>query len=166
MRKYVDTEIDRKTIYRYIDDMEELGFDVSRYDNEDKGYKLIGHKLEEYEIKIITEAIASSRFITKKKTEELIDKILKFRAIYTKRDIDRNIFIDNRCKSINEEIFINIDKINAAIREKKKITFNYYDYNYKKELSQRLNNNNKIKVYKVNTVSIILKNENYYLIWR
>lgn len=164
MKKYINVEIDRRTIYRYIDDMNKLGFEVSKYDNEDKGYKLIGHKLEEYEIKIITDAIASSRFITKKKTEELIDKILKFRPIYTKRDIERNIFIDNRCKSINEEIFINIDKINTAIREKKKIVFNYYDYNYEKELSPRLDNDNKIKLYKVNPISIILKNENYYLI--
>ncbi|QJA07659.1 WYL domain-containing protein [Romboutsia sp. CE17] len=164
MKKYINVGIDRRTIYRYIDDMDKLGFDISKYDNEDKGYKLIGHKLEEYEVKIISDAIASSRFITKKKTEELIDKILKFRAIYTKRDIDRNIFIDDRCKSVNEEIFINIDKINTAIRDKKKIIFNYYDYNYKKELSPRLNSDNKIKVYKVNPVSIILKNENYYLI--
>jgi predicted DNA-binding transcriptional regulator YafY len=164
MKRYINVGVDRRTIYRYIDDMENLGFEINRYENEDKGYKLIGHKLEEYEIKIITDAIASSRFITKKKTEELVGKILKFRAIYTKRDIDRNIFIDNRCKSINEEIFINIDKINNAIRDKKKIAFNYYNYNYKKELSPRINSYNKIKLYKVNPISIILKDENYYLI--
>ncbi|MCR8746231.1 helix-turn-helix transcriptional regulator [Romboutsia lituseburensis] len=164
MKEYIGAEIDRRTIYRYINDMDELGFHISRYDNEDKGYKLIGHRLEEYEIKIIADAIASSRFITKKKTEELIDKILKFRAIYSKRDVDRTIFIDSRCKSINEEIFINVDKINRAIINKKKITFNYYDYNYKKKLLPRLDNESKVKLYKVNPVSIILKNENYYLI--
>lgn len=76
MSKELETEInlDRKTIYRYIKDMEELDFDISRYDYEDKGYKLLGHKLEEYEVKIITDAIASSRFITKEKTNELIKK--------------------------------------------------------------------------------------------
>lgn len=164
MEEYIHSRIDRRTIYRYIDDMEKLGFNISRYDNEDRGYKLIEHKLEEYEIKIITDAIASSRFITKKKTEELIEKILKFRAIYSSRDICRNIFIDNRCKSVNEEIFINIDKINNAIINGKKITFNYYDYNWKQELLPRLDDDNKIKLYRVNPVSIILKNENYYLI--
>ena len=164
MKKYIDTEIDRRTIYKYINDMNELGFEIIKYNNEDKGYKLIGHNLEEYEVKIITDAIASSRFITKKKTEELINKILDFRAIYAKKDIDKNIFIDDRCKSLNEEIFIIFYKINTAIRDKKKIIFNYYDYNYKKELSPRLNTFNKIKTYKVNPVSIILKNENYYLV--
>lgn len=166
MSKELETEInlDRKTIYRYIKDMEDLKFDIGRYDYEDKGYKLLGHKLEKHETKIIIDAIVSSRFITKDKTEELIKKILEFRAIYTGRDIKKSIFIDDRCKSINEDIFINIDKINTAIRDKKKIIFNYYDYNYKKELIPRLNNYKKIKIYKVNPVSIILTNENYYLV--
>lgn len=78
--------------------------------------------------------------------------------------IVRNIFIDNRCKSINEEIFINIDKINNSIKDKKKIIFNYYDYNCNKELVPILNKEKDFKLYKVNLVYIILKNENYYLI--
>lgn len=163
-KEEIDITLDRRTIYGYIEDMKNMGFDISRYSKEDKGYKLLGHRLEEYEVKIITDAIAASRFVTKNKTKELINKISKFRAEYTKKEIYRNIFIDNRSKSKNEEIFINIDKINNAIKNKKKISFNYSEYNYKKELVARVNSNNENRRYIASPISIILKNENYYLI--
>ena len=61
-------------------------------------------------------------------------------------------------------MFINIDKINRAIKDKKQISFNYYDYDQEMNLVPRLNSDNKVKRYIVNPISTILKNENYYLI--
>ena len=167
--KRIGITLNRRTIYSYIKDindiydMKQLGLCVTSYDEETGGYHFIGHKLEEYEIKILVDAISSSKFITKEKTDKLIDKLYKLNSVYISIDSSK-VFIANRSKSINEEIFINIDKINRAIREKKQISFNYYDYNFIKKLVPRLNNEGNLKVYTATPVSMILKNENYYLV--
>lgn len=164
MNNTVGVTLDRRTIYSYIKDMKELGLEVSSYSEETGGYHFINHRLEEHEIRILVDAISASKFVTKKKTIELVDKLSKLNSIYISKDLNRSVFIDNRAKSINEEIFINIDKINNAIRHKKKISFNYYDYNYEKDLIPRLNNEGNSKKYTVTPISMILKNENYYLV--
>ncbi|RDY22511.1 WYL domain-containing protein [Romboutsia maritimum] len=164
MKKQLGLTLDRRTIYRYINDMQQLGLEVSDYDEQIGGYKMGSHKLEEYEIKLLIDVVLSSKFITKKKTEELMNRLLKLNSIYIGKDFNKKIYIDNRAKSVNEEIFINIDKINNAIRNKKKISFNYYDYNFSRELVPRLNPDGNNKIYIVNPISMIFKNENYYLV--
>lgn len=164
MNNRIGVSIDRRTVYSYIKDMKELGLEVSSYNEETGGYHFINHRLEEHEIRILIDAISASKFITKKKTLALADKLSKLNSIYIKNDLNSHVFVDDRSKSINEEIFINIDKISKAIRNKKQISFNYYDYNSKMELVPRLNLEKEIKRYTVTPISTILKNENYYLI--
>ena len=164
MYNKIGVTVDRRTIYSYIKDIKKLGLDISSYNEETNGYHFFNHKLEEYEIRILIDAILSSKFITKKKTIELVDKLSKLNSIYIEMDLNNQVFVDDRAKSKNEEVFINIDKINRAIRYKKQISFNYYDYDQKMNLVPRLNLNNKMKKYTVTPISTILKNENYYLI--
>ena len=163
MNNRLGITLDRRTVYSYIKDMKAVGLDISSYNEETGGYHFINHKLEEYEIRILVDAISSSKFVTKKKTIELVDKLSKLNSIYIKKDLTSQVFVDDRSKSKNEEIFINIDKINTAIRNKKQISFNYYDYNSFMELVPRLNKENKMKIYTVTPIATILKNENYYL---
>mgnify|MGYP004531949923 CR=1 FL=1 len=80
-----------------------------------------------------------------------IDKVSSLNSVYISKDFNR-------------KIFINIDKINNAIKDKKQISFNYYDYNFEKDLVPRLNKEGDLKVYRATPVSMILKNENYYLV--
>lgn len=80
-----------------------------------------------------------------------IDKVSSLNSVYINKDFNR-------------KIFINIDKINNAIKDKKQISFNYYDYNFEKDLVPRLNKEGDLKVYRATPVSMILKNENYYLV--
>ena len=164
MNNRIGTTIDRRTMYSYIKDMKALGLEVTSYNEETGGYNFINHKLENYEIRILVDAILSSKFITKKKTIELIDKLIKLNSIYLSNDLNRKVFVDDRAKSINEEIFINIDKLNTYIRNKKQVSFNYYDYNYNKVLTPRLTSDNELKTYTVTPITMILKNENYYLV--
>ena len=106
------------------------------------------------------DAMSYSKFINKKKTVELVDKLSKLNSIHIYKDLSSQVFVDDRSKSINEEIFINIDKINIDIRNKKKISFNYYDYDSKMNLVPRLNVDNEVKRYTVTPIATILKNEN------
>lgn len=164
MNNKIGIVLDRRTIYSYIRDMKELGLYVSSYNEESGGYHFIDHKLEEYEIRILVDAISSSKFITKKKTIDLVNKLSRLSSIYICKDLNKQIWVDDRSKAINEEIFINIDKINNAIRYKKQISFNYYDYNCEKKLVPRLNDHKELKTYIVTPIATILKNENYYLV--
>ncbi|MGL6107309.1 helix-turn-helix transcriptional regulator [Romboutsia sp.] len=164
MNNRIGVTLDRRTVYSYTKDMRTLGLDVSTYNEETGGYHFINHSLEEHEIRILVDAISASKFITKKKTVELVDKLSRLNSIYIKNDLNSQVFVDDRSKSINEEIFINIDKINTAIRNKKKISFYYYDYNSSMNLVPRLNKENESKRYTVTPIATILKNENYYLV--
>lgn len=164
MHNRIGVTVDRRTVYSYINDMKMIGLEVSSYNEETGGYHFINHRLEEHEIKILVDAISSSKFITKKKTIELVDKLSKLNSIYIKKNLSNQVFVDDRSKSKNEEIFISIDKINTAIRDKKKISFCYYDYNSKRDLVPRLNKENVAKRYTVTPIATILKNENYYLV--
>lgn len=164
MNQRIGVTLDRRTVYAYIEDMKKLGFDISPYNHQTKGYHFLGHKLKEYEIKMLIDAVLANTFITKEKTKELVDKLSKLNSVYKVRDLTNRVFIDDRTKSENEEIFENIDKINFAIKNKKQITFNYYEYDLNKNLVAKLNDKNKVKTYLVTPLGMILKNDNYYLI--
>lgn len=164
MNKKIGVTLDRRTVYSYIKDMKNIGLDVSSYNEETGGYHFINHKLEEHEIRILVDAILASKFITKKKTIELIDRLSKLNSVYIRKDLSSQVFVDDRSKSINEEIFINIDKINTAIKNKKQIEFSYYDYNSNMDLVPRVDNENIVKRYTATPIATILKNENYYLV--
>ncbi|MGM9535331.1 MAG: helix-turn-helix transcriptional regulator, partial [Intestinibacter sp.] len=123
MKKRLGIVLDRRTIYNYMRDMKALGFDVSDYDKNKEGYYLNSHTLEPYEIKILSDAVLTSNFITKGKSLELLAKLKSFNSIYQNRDFIDNIFIEDIPKSTNEEIFSNMMVIDGAIKEGKKISF-------------------------------------------
>ena len=165
MMKEKGFKIDRRTIYKYIEDLKEAGLEISTYEDNEIGYALITKNLEQYELRLLVDSISANRFITKKKTKELIEKLCKLQNEYAGYKLSKQVFIDDRSKSINEEILYNINSIDEAIDNKKKITFNYYDYNYKKELVYRTEkNSDKKKQYTATPVGLILKEDYYYVV--
>lgn len=157
---------DKRTVHRYIQDLIKLGLDIEivEKNNNYKGYYMISHEFEQYELRILADCVYSSKFITKKKSEVIINKLCKLNTIYNKYGIRKYAYIDDRSKATNEEIFYNVDKIDRAISEGKKISFNYYTYNERKQLVAKLEDKNKIKIYNVNPVTMILQRDKYYLI--
>lgn len=164
MKKRLGIVLDRRTIYNYMRDMKALGFDVSDYDKNKEGYYLNSHTLEPYEIKILSDAVLTSNFITKGKSLELIAKLKSFNSIYQNRDFIDNIFIEDIPKSTNEEIFSNMMVIDGAIKEGKKIRFNYCNYDCFKRLVYRVDDSGERKVYVKSPIYLILRNKNYYLV--
>ena len=103
--------------------------------------------------------------MTKKKTKELVDKLCNLLNKYVGYDLNKQVLIDERSKSTNEEILYSIHNIDGAISKGKKISFNYYDYNYKKELVYRPEkNSDNIRTYVATPVGLILKEDYYYLV--
>lgn len=153
MNERLGITLDRRTIYSYIKDMRYIGLNVSNYNKENEGYFFIDDFLKEHELRLLMDSVKSSKFITKKKTEELIEKISKLNITYRGKTIKSNVFIDDTSKLTNEEIYDNLNIINEAMEKNNKITFNYLDKPF----------NNKHVCF-INPMNMINNHENYYLL--
>lgn len=164
MKEKIGITLDRRTMYAYIKDMRQIGLKVSDYDKEKEGYFLYDFFFHEYELKLLMDSVKSSKFITKKKTEELLEKISKLNFIYRGRIVESNVVIDETSKTMNEGIYSNIDLINKAIMQNKKITFNYYYANCNQGLICSKEYKNQGGGVKVNPICMANDHENYYLV--
>ena len=149
---------ERKTVYSDIEVLCELGYDIVK--NGKKGYYLASRKFEQAELMLLADTVAASRFMTEKKSAELIGKIESLSSEYQSAKISRQITVTNRIKSMNESIYYSIDAIHEAIAAKKKISFKYISYASKR--SKVFRNNG--KPYIVSPYRLICDNENYYLL--
>ena len=140
LEKY-DITAERKSIYLDFDDMtDKLGIEIVK---EQRGretyYHVASREFELAEVKLLIDAIQSSKFITEKKSSALIRKIKKFVSEYQAKQLQRQVFVQGRIKTMNETIYYGVDDIHRAISENRKIRFKYYQWNIKKELVPRHN---------------------------
>ena len=118
----------RKAIYDDITALKVFGYDISVGRGSGAGYSMVSRDFELPELTLLADAVSSSKFITQKKSAELIHKLEKLSRKYEAAGIDRQVFVADRVKAANEKIYINIDVIHRAIAQKKKIKFRYFDY--------------------------------------
>lgn len=160
LEKY-DIFAERKSIYNDLRELEELGIEI---DSEQRGkltyYHVIGRKFELPELKLLVDAIQSSKFITVKKTNDLIKKLESFCSEYEARQLQRQVFVQDRIKAMNESVYYSVDAIHTAISENKKIRFQYFKWNTKKEAELR----NDGEFYVVSPWALSWDDENYYLV--
>lgn len=152
---------DRKTIYADLKDLENLGIEVegepvgNRYH-----YHVISRSFELPELKLLVDAIQSSKFITEKKSKDLIKKLEQFVSKYEAAKLHRQVFVSGRIKTMNESIYYTVDAIHNAISENKKIKFQYYQWNEKKEMELRHGG----AYYHISPWGLSWDDENYYLV--
>lgn len=160
LEKYEITA-ERKSIYSDIRDLEELGIEVEGH-QEGKlyYYHVVSRKFELPELKLLVDAIQSSKFITVKKSNALIKKIESFCSIYDAKQLHRQLYISDRIKNMNESIYYSVDAIHNAINENKKIRFKYFRWNRKKEMELRRDG----AYYVVSPWALSWDDENYYLV--
>ena len=156
-----DIEVERKTIFADIATLKEFGLDIDVSKSKDNGgYCVLSRDFELAQIKLITEAILSSRFISVKKSKDLIEKLSTLVGPSERKELKREVFVQGRVKTENESIYYNVDAIHNAMLGNNEITFSYLDWNAQKELVPRRNG----KVYRVSPWALTIKDENYYLI--
>lgn len=151
----------RKSIYNDLRDLETLGIEVegepvgNRYH-----YHVVNRPFELPELKLLVDAIQSSKFITERKTNALIKKLEHLVSKYEAIKLQRQVFVSGRIKTMNESIYYTVDAIHNAISENKKIRFQYYQWNVKKEMELRHNG----AWYHISPWGLSWNNENYYLV--
>lgn len=160
MLKRYDLSGDRKSIYDDIETLREWGVDILYTKEKPEGYYIIDRSFELPELKLLVDAVQSSKFITQKKSRDLIRKIEKLASEHEAKQLQRNVYIANRIKTDNESIYYNVDKIQQGILSNCKIKFTYYQWNIKKQLVPKKNGAS----YIVSPWALTWDDENYYLI--
>ena len=151
---------DRKTIYSDIEALKEMGIDVIGHKNGKTYDYYVGSKQFDLpELKLLVDSIQSSKFITAKKSKELIEKIGSLASEYEAEQLNRQVVVQGRVKAMNETIYYNVDEIYRAINANRQITFEYMRWTPKKKLEKRKEEN-----YLVSPWALTWAEENYYLI--
>lgn len=137
MKNYLEScgiPAERKSLYDDIDTLRESGLDiVSEKRDRNVWYHVVSREFELSELKLLVDAVLGSRFITERKSAELIRKLESLCSRFDAYALDRQLTVAGRIKSMNESIYYNVDKIHTAIRDNTRITFRYFDYNVRKE---------------------------------
>lgn len=152
---------ERKSIYDDIAQLTDFGYDIRLVKARNGGgYYLASREFELPELKLLVETVQASRFLTLKKSRELIAKLERFASKPEASQLQRQVFVANRIKTANESIYHIVDDIHRAIQRNEKISFTYLEWNLEKQLVPRHDG----KVYEVSPWALTCKDENYYLI--
>lgn len=156
-----DIRAERKSIYDDINTLIDFGYDILQVQNrKGGGYYLASRDFELAELKLLVDAVQSSRFITTKKSRELIKKIERLLSKHDAGKLQRQVYVAGRIKTDNESIYYNIDEIHQAIQHNSQIQFTYLEWNLKKKMEPRKSG----EQYQVSPWALVWKEENYYLI--
>lgn len=148
---------ERKTIYKDLEELSDFGFDIIR---DRKGAFLAARQFELPELKLLVDAVQSSRFITEKKSEELISKLSNLLCKYDAAALKRQVIVKNRVKSMNESIYYNVDTVFEAMNKNSMISFRYGVWNADKRLECKREG----KIYNISPWYMQWENEKYYMI--
>ncbi len=150
---------ERKSIYNDMEQLQELGLDVQSKRGRSGGWYIGQRDFELAELKLLVDAVQSSRFLTERKSEALIRKLEGLTSVYQARQLQRQVYVDRRVKTMNESIFYNVDRLQGAIAAGRAITFRYFEYNARRERVFRREGER----YRLTPYGLIWDSENYYL---
>ncbi len=151
---------ERKSIYDDLEQLQLFGLDICSNKTRTTNYYIASRDFELPELKLLVDSVQASKFITRKKSMELISKIEKLTSHENAKKLQRQVFITNRVKTLNEQIYYNVDKIHEAIAENRQISFKYFNLDVNKNKVYRKEGGSYIE----SPVALTWDDENYYLI--
>lgn len=151
---------ERKSIYDDISALQNFGMDIIAIREKPGGYYLASRRFELAELKLLVDAVQASKFVTTKKSRELISKLETLTSHREAGQLHRQVIVAQRGKSSNEQIYYNVDEIYAAIAADCAIRFQYFEWSVRKEMVPRKNG----AYYEVSPWLLTWEDENYYLI--
>ena len=152
---------ERRTIYADIKALNDFGADIiGQKAGRGYEYHMGSRRFELAELKLLVDAVQSSRFITQQKSSELISKLEEMASTYQAKELQGQVYVSQRIKTMNESIYYNIDIIHEAIGENRKIHFQYFNWNVEKKQELRRGGD----IYSVSPWGVCWNDEWYYLI--
>lgn len=151
---------ERKSIYDDLEALRRFGLDIVTVRGRTTGHYLASRTFELAELKLLVDSVQSSKFITVKKSMELIGKLESLTSRHEARQLRRQVYVLGRIKTMNESIYYNIDEIHTGISQNRKISFKYFEYTVAKERRFRRNGAR----YLVSPMALTRDDENYYLL--
>ena len=151
---------ERKSVYDDIEALRVFGLDIIGEKRDTYVYYVGSHDFELPELKLLVDSVGAARFISNKKSAALIKKLEGLTNRYRAHELHRQVYIVDRAKTVNEMVYLNIDKIHDAINQNKKIAFKYYEYRTDKQRHLRQGGED----YVVSPYSLTVSEDNYYLV--
>ena len=157
---------ERKSIYDDLRMLENYGCDICSTRDKTTRYYIGSRDFELPELKLLVDAVQSSKFITEKKSRELIKKVGSLASHYDASKLQRQVYVSNRVKTPNEKIYYTVDTIHQAISDNKQITFSYYEWVLSADKGEKIVKRARHggSTYKVSPFTLTWDDENYYLI--
>ncbi len=151
-------QCDRKTVYSDVAALIDYGVDIVTKPGKNGGYYVASRNFELPELKLLIDAVLSSRYLTEKKSRELIEKLCNQCNEHDARLMRRNVLVSGRVKSMNETVYYSVDAIQEAIAENRQISFRYFDWGMDGKRHYRE------KGYQISPYSLCQDHENCYLL--
>ena len=155
-----DISAERKSIYSDLEALQLFGLDIVRSKGKSTGYYIASRDFELPELKLLVDSVQSSKFITHRKTLSLIKKIEGLASVYDAQLLQRQVYVRNRVKSMNESVYYNVDEISGAINRDRAIRFQYFEFDIDKQRRYRHDG----KVYEISPFALMWDDENYYML--
>ena len=155
-----DVPANNKTVRDDINILIGLGYDIVREVSKPNRYFMGDREFEAPEVKLLIDAVSSSRFITEKKSRDLAKKLGNLTSKHQRKALNRNIRATHRVKTDNKEIYYIIDTVNEAINKKRKIAFRYTEYDANAEKVLR----NDGEVYELSPYALFWNEDYYYVV--
>ena len=155
-----DIAAERKSLYDDLEALRLFGVDVVQKRDRSVSYYIGQRDFELPELKLLVDSIQSSKFITQRKTLGLIRKLEALASVHDAQLLERQVFVRNRVKSMNESVYYNVDEISDAINRERAIRFRYYEFTLEKERQFRRRG----AFYRVSPFALLWDDENYYML--
>ena len=153
-------EAERKSVYDDLETLRLFGLDIVTVKGQGGGYFIGQRQFELAELKLLVDAVQASRFITERKTAQLIRKLSTLASSHQSAQLRRQVYGAGRVKSMNESIYYNVDALSQTISARRQVEFRYFDYTVDKERRFRRNGES----YRVSPYALIWDNQRYYLL--
>ena len=160
LEKEYGITVHRITFKKDIEELQAMGYDIVETRSSQNKYFLGARDFELPELKLLIDAVESSKFITYTKSKELIEKINNLASVHQIEKLKRNNYVIKNVKPNNEQIYYIVDAINDAINANKQISFQYYDYTGLKKKVLK----NKGEIYKLSPYHLVWNGDYYYVL--
>ena len=152
--------INRHTITTDIEQLQEFGIDVIHIKGSPNKYFIGARQFELPELKLLVDAVESSRFISDRKSKKLVRKLCSMASIYQAKDLNRNLHVDGKVKSDNKVLYYTVDLLHKAINESKRIQFKYVEYTTEKKKVHKHDG----YIYEFSPYALLWNNDSYYVL--